>query len=308
MPTTPSILTTLRAAWMRDVLLSSSDRPFVSFDEYRRQREAINASASVCPAPNPAPRRMSNRPRRTRQTIASRLNPKYLVGFEFEGLIRREVWEDFRYCLMNLSNDKDGRSMILWGADPSISQVSGYRTVEFRTKPLALKPGLELLEWVLSFLYLASETKDWLTNRSCGFHMNISEKKVFQSRRQISLYAHVLTRFDEKRVLRRFGREHNEYCAPFINKIYAGCVDSNNPKDIARFFRESYNHDDCNKKYFSVALRDSPRSWSNRLKNHRIEFRGMGNKDYHLKHEELKHSINEMVEAVKLGVKEVSAT
>lgn len=234
------------------------------------------------------------------------------MGVEFEGMVKEEIYDDFFNAIVLLGD----YSLIQIGEDMSIKDIpEGYVSLEIRTKVLPSGKAIRLFEEILSFLYICSQTEDFITNYSCGLHINISEKKVFDNGKQLDFYAHILQNFDEMNLLQVFQRLNNKYCLPFFK-------DGDN-KDIAsikhkfalckrreraaaargeeRAAKES--------KYFVVALRNSPVHEDfegEDKKNERIEFRGIGNKDYHLRFDDLNASINHMLEVVQLAYKTVN--
>lgn len=252
----------------------------------------------------------------------SDLKPVFRMGIEFEGLIRKEVYEDFQDAMTELGHDNEsGNNLISFGYDDSIRNVpAGYEPVEIRTETVRSRLGIVLLEDMLSFLWLASQTGDWLTNSTCGFHINISEDKVWEDDKAIDFYAHVLSMFDERAVLARFGRlgtQHGtKYCRPFfkdtdsreISEIKHQYHLCKRREKAARDRGDNVNQHIKESKYFAVALRDSPAHEDYEGKQDvatRIEFRCIGNESYHLKLDDLEESINHLITCVRLAFRAV---
>lgn len=213
--------------------------------------------------------------------------PIFMAGFEFEGIVREECWNQFKVSLKNLSPH------IQLGTDNSIRNIpSGYRSVEIRTSTLTLEKGLLLLEELFCFFYIASQENDFITNDTCGFHINVSEKGLFAKEKQVDFYCNILKDFDEERVLKAFDRLNNRYCKRIFKE--------DEEKDIEKINKRFKNNLDGDK-YLSVSLRGSPQHGSYNgpsVKYQRVEFRCLGNKDYHLKFNELEDSINHIHETI----------
>jgi hypothetical protein len=222
------------------------------------------------------------------------LKPRFFIGIEFEGMIRSSVYNRFRTSMRDLSRLPNNQSNIQFGYDNSVQDVpDGYQKVEIRTKTLPLEDGIVLFEDMLSFLYLASETEDFLTNDTCGLHINISEKNIFAKRKQTDFYCHILKDFKEYDVLKMFNRLGNRYC----RQIFPQQCNFKSFDEIRGFFDDYLEGE----KYLSVALRDSPEHGSYdgpTLKNHRVEFRCLGNTDYHRKFKELNKALNHIYQTV----------
>lgn len=248
--------------------------------------------------------------------------PVFRMGIEFEGLVRKEAYAAFKASMIDLGyDDEDDVNLIAFGYDDSIKDYpAGYEPVEIRTETVRSRTGIRLLEDMLSFLWIASQTGDWLTNASCGLHINVSEDAVWERGRAIDYYAHVLSLFDETSVLARFGRLNTahgrKYCKPFFDD-----GDSRDPESIRHQYQlckrreraaadrgDNLNQHIKESKYFAVALRDSPAhddfDGEDAVAT-RIEFRCIGNESYHLKLDDLEESINHLISVVRLAYREV---
>lgn len=227
-------------------------------------------------------------PAPAKQLLPFKLKPHFYYGFEFEGMVNRQFLLDFKMGLQNLN------SRIKFGRDSSIVSIPyEYMDIEFQTPKQNEKEAFELLEEILSYLVIMTEEKIFITNQSCGFHINMSEKNIFQHGFQLQYYSNILHNFDESKILKTFGRENSTYCRNFkktnrcntVKSIYNRIKYLDDIQDDVNY----YNRVPSNKKYYSVALRENPRRSNEH--NHRIEFRGIGNKDYHLRTKDLTEAI-----------------
>lgn len=243
---------------------------------------------------------------------------EFRMGIEFEGLVRHEIYDQFVESMTALSvRQCDGESNISFGDDESIKTIpAGFVAVEIRTLAMRWPVAISLLERMLCFLWLASQTDDWRTNACCGLHLNISEKGVFKSGDQVDFYCHILKEFDESSILTTFNRVGNKYCLPFFKDGAARDIDSIKHQYNLCKRRERAalaSHGDCRaareSKYFSVSLRDSPVHddyQGEHRANTRIEFRCIGNEDYHLRFDDLDTSINHMIDCVRAAYSAVA--
>lgn len=230
------------------------------------------------------------------------------IGIEFEGMIRAEVYDQFRASMADLAHDDEGNQLIQFGSDGSIKNVpAGFHAVEIRTEKMKLRTGVRVFDDMLSFLYLASEVGDFVTNQTCGLHLNVSERILFEAERQADFYCHILTSFDEAGILERFGRTGNKYCLPFAKENRAFEDIRHQYQLLKRRERAAADRGDdkwkVNEgKYLAVSLRGNP-THSNydgpEENNQRVEFRCVGNADYHLRFNDLDYALNHMLKCVR---------
>lgn len=223
--------------------------------------------------------------------------PKFLIGFEFEGYVKQhtekgyedhygyrdngdpiknskyyEFYAELKKIHPKVDIDEDGSI-----EPPEDGQTYIWEPVEFKTAALPLKQGIELLDQLLTFLEKWKRAKIWGTNETCGFHINLSEQKIFKSEDESSkFYCRILQKFHQKRILRMFGRLDNDYCEPLhITKA--------DREDFGKMYDKfGENGDDCDShKYLAVANRFGER----------IEFRCLGNKNYELKKDKINQTI-----------------
>lgn len=243
------------------------------------------------------------------------VKPLFYMGVEFEGMIKEEIYELFEDSLSSLATTEDGDCLIQFGSDGSIKNVpNGYISVEIRTEVVRSKTGIRLFEEILCFLWIASQTGDWITNETCGLHINISEKNTFDAGKQVDYYCHVLSLFDEFGVLERFGRLENKYCRQFIK-------DNRDFKNVKHQFnllkrRERAAADRGDDKwrvnegkYLACSLRNSPEHdgyGGEEMEAHRIEFRAIGGSNYHLRLDDLDEVVNHIISCVRMAYREVN--
>lgn len=274
--------------------------------------------APVVPRTSPAvsftPRAIRHVPRLLIADFA--IKPLFYMGVEFEGMISIEAYRSFKASMTDLAYDEDGNPLIQFGVDASVKNVpAGYQAVEIRTSVVRSRAGVKLFEEMLCFLYLASQTGDWLTNDTCGLHINISEQRVFDEGKQADYYCHVLAHFDEDAVLATFGRQANKYCLPFFKegaaqtyadakRLYANLK----RRERAAADRGADKWHVNEGKYLAVSLRSSPthESYDGPAEDaQRIEFRCLGNTDYHLRFDELDEAVNHIISVIRLAYREV---
>ena len=228
------------------------------------------------------------------------IRPIFHYGFEFEGLILREWYDEFKFQLREMGGP------IGFGSDSSIRNVPNkYYAIEFKTPKLAEKHAFALLEDILCFLYILSQENIFLTNSTCGFHVNMSEYHITNSGKQLEYYSHIVHDFDEEKILKLFDRESSTYCRAFKKanrcKTQEAILNRIKHLDSIQDDIDYYRRTRLNKKYYCVALRERPGYYEQR--NERIEFRAIGNEGYHLRFKDLNDSINHIVGVSKNSFK-----
>jgi hypothetical protein len=229
-----------------------------------------------------------------------KVRPNFYYGFEFEGLIHRSHYDDFKFWLRDLNSE------IRFGSDSSIHSVPyNFYAIEFKTPKLSEKIAFPLLEDILCYLYILSQADIFKTNSTCGFHVNMSENNVLVRHKQLEFYSNIVSDFDEDKMLKLFNRERSTYCRPFKKANRCKSVEAILKRikhlDSIQDSIEYYHRIRENKKYYCVALREHPGYYDR--KNERIEFRAIGNKDYHLRFNDLTTSINHILEVTKKSFK-----
>ena len=212
--------------------------------------------------------------------------PNIRIGFELEGLVRhgRQATFDQGLCRINNSIDRGTDGSVEGYFTTSARDVFDMWTgntrragngIEIRTPVLPLDKGLKLFEQILGYLADQSAAGDFKTNKTCGLHVNISEETMVtdgQSFRE--WYAYLVSMFPEREVLAMFRRTNNDFCRPLF------CNESEQEIDaVLRMAHRGLG----TSKYHSVAFHGN--SWSPECR--RIEFRCLGNTNYHLRYAEL---------------------
>lgn len=219
--------------------------------------------------------------------------PSFRIGFELEGLVRAGYQSEFDRRLFAIN------PLINRGTDGS---VDGYFTtrgrdflglftsertrangIEIRTPVQTLSKGLELFEQILEYLAEQSAAGNFKTNVTCGLHVNLSEPSLDTEMKFLWWYAHLVHAFPEHEVLRMFRRTTNTYCQPLFTKGATLPEPGEVFSQVCRGFLG-------NRKYHSAA---------NRVQ--RVEFRCLGNKDYHLKFDLLSRAIDAIIESARVG-------
>ena len=223
--------------------------------------------------------------------------PEFLIGFEIEGAIEIAKREEYRKALDNIY----GRGKWIWDSDGSlefedeelppeilVNDCWGediIETVEFKTPPLPEKEAFQKAFNIFEELNKIG----FFTNKSCGFHVNISEKNLFKHRARInfieyedmneisfSASVHKLCKFcwyftnDLKPSfwLKMFNRSRNLYCS--WGKSYSKIFDD---KNYLRVLDYEFN---CDLDRGAINTSNIESS----AKKRRIEIRIAGNKDY----------------------------
>lgn len=201
--------------------------------------------------------------------------PRFYIGVEFELSILKEAHEEFVHQLDSLSPGN-----IIFGSDSSIQCPSNYQPVEIRTRKLPYAQGVKLFEEMLCFFQTAMQVPQGtdpfiLTNESCGLHINLSEAYITRRGRQDLFYCRMLQKFNQHKIAKLFDRDNNRYCKPIpIKNIYKKNID-----ELYNGFRGGLGQD----KYHALSFRGE-----------RIEVRCLGNKDYPLKLNEIKESMQHL--------------
>lgn len=217
--------------------------------------------------------------------------PQFRIGFEFEGYIKYKIEDRDEYEYGERDDDNPNYDLFFKelrqicpgidvGKDGSIEPPDAgvtydWEPVELRTPALSLSKGIETLDNLLTHFEKWKRAKVWGTNETCGLHINLSENNIFKSDNgSDEFYCRVLQKFHQKRILRMFGRQNNEFCEPLnITK-----ADRENFDKIYDKFGDSAALDE---KYLAVANRFGER----------IEFRCLGNKNYELKKDKINKTV-----------------
>ena len=163
--------------------------------------------------------------------------------------------------------------------------------VELITPPMPAHEAKELLAWIFAFM----ASKPIETNYTTGLHVNVSyaDKKLT---RQV-LTAALLTELDQKKLLAKYGRLANEYCRPNPRRVETREVlrridKTSDAVQIMQDLEESVMYV-CEDKYHAVNINHMD------SKNQYIEFRMIGNKNYHRKYLSVVRDIDTMLTAVR---------
>ena len=201
--------------------------------------------------------------------------PRFFIGIEFELSILKDSYEEVVGSLNNVSPGN-----INFGTDGSITCPSEYQSVEIRTRKLPIAQGLKLFEDILCFFYTCTQVPEGTlpfihTNETCGLHINISEAYITRRGKQDLWYCRMLQKFNQHKIAKLFGRENNRYCKPVpVNNVYKKNID-----ELYNGFRGGLGQE----KYHALSFRGE-----------RIEVRCLGNKDYPLKVDLIKESVQHL--------------
>jgi len=202
--------------------------------------------------------------------------PVFLFGFELEG--GYPTGQD--YLFNQLLKSVYGKQ-VETSEDWSVNFNNSFNSIEIKTPPLPENTAIK------KFFILIEKLKEFgfVTNQSCGLHVNISEKKLFQfNTLENPVVKKLCWNFGNKfpvSVWRRaFKRQRNSYCEW--------------TKNHQKYFKRSWKSIHCMAKDRSIergAIFIDKVNLNN-PKNRRIEIRVAGNSNYHSNKELLLNYIN----------------
>jgi hypothetical protein len=135
--------------------------------------------------------------------------PVFLMGFEIEGCVHPLARRELSAYLADLYPGADN----LVHGDGSIRPKC--QAIEIATPPLPVEDAVERLEWLFATLDIMQAEGLWSTNHTTGFHVNLSEKTVFESPNRLTRarFAYeLMKRIDPVKWRARFRRTNNKYC------------------------------------------------------------------------------------------------
>lgn len=199
-----------------------------------------------------------------------------MIGFELEAAVDDMHHSDLVDALDRIHPEIDvgtDGSVLPTGLSPDAEFSDG---AEIRTPPLPLEQGLKVFEKILVVMGRFSANKKLVTNASCGLHVNLSEAHCAERfDRFCRFYAHVATHFPEQDILKLFNRTTNTYCHPLFTRAGQKKADWQELQALA-MSGQFGNH-----KYHSIGLHNGKKDNGYEPQHRRIEFRCLGNKDYH---------------------------
>lgn len=239
--------------------------------------------------------------------------PQFVLGFELEGLVKYGHQEEFDAGLHAIKRGIDR------GTDGSVEgyfvqptkDAFGYdRTplrrdigngIEIRTPPLPKDASLELFYKILEYLEEWTVNKNFKTNESCGLHVNLSERQMIKTYQGFQkFYTHLICKFPEHDVLKLFNRSNNNFCHPLFTR-------GEDKSDFASILqRVDYSHLGKNK-YHTVAFHSTTDSYPDHIKYRRVEFRCLGNTNYHRKVDKLRTALDLILECATDAYQKVMA-
>lgn len=240
--------------------------------------------------------------------------PKFKIGFELEGVLRdtATIVSEFDRGLRNIDPDIDR------GEDGS---VEGYFRrkgsweyegtcdglgVEIRTPPHMIELGTERFGRILDYLNEWSERGEFKTNKTCGLHVNLSEGLMVATHdRFVEFYANLISVFPERQILKMFSRSNNTYCHPLFayqdsDGDWKADYGDARQSDVRSLINAIGNRSIGCGKYHTAAIHSQPGNLNYFPDNRRIEFRCLGNLNYHKKVDK----INEALDIIRLSATE----
>jgi len=203
------------------------------------------------------------------------LNTKTRIGYwgPSKGTI---AWSKFRSAIYDLKRG------VMIGFDGSINCRSVDSPVELRTPPLPPKDAMNLLINIFDIV-----NKFGLTNKSCGFHVNISSahKKKMIDFNPVPFLSSKLW----NEILNKFDRKRNGFCRPIITTKGKKLPKIRIINDLLERSSEKYR---CvNLLHFGNGI----------SKSSRIEIRGFGNNNYSKKFDTISEFIKRIERLFKLS-------
>ena len=239
-----------------------------------------------------------------------------MIGYEFECLSLFED-DDIKNSIKKIFGKSVAKKFIITTdstikRDRSTKSEDGWSAWEIITPPLPNDEAIDVLSKMQDYLIESGVA----TNKSCGFHVNISSKKM-RTFDPMTLIACV----DEYKFAKTYSREENPYCVPWSH--YFGQIAKRVYRDktvvdkldtikingqqlvyatsIGQYVEDTaYKYAKNAAKYFDEKYLTTNISKLT-LSDPYIEFRMMGGKDYHLK--ALKPMVKELVEHIEYAAK-----
>ena len=192
--------------------------------------------------------------------------PKFLVGFEIEGAFPNPNARDYSYMIPSGARSacqKIYNGKLRFDDDGSIYVGMKWIPCEIKTPPLEATVAIEKC---IALFKILNEL-GFITNYSCGFHVNVSEpnilKKDFPVRDRFA-YGFIKN-FNAKKWRKSYHRTNSQWCRQF-----------NVPENF-----KSYNEQNFIGKGQSVYVKTNS-CWI-QPEHRRLELRVAGCKDYHVK-------------------------
>lgn len=204
------------------------------------------------------------------------------VGFEFEftsSLSHNEI----RKLLKERGIKFTGAGKWRLTSDGSVSSSRRwYESVELISPPMPIKEAITTLKTV--FAFMSDIPCD--VNRTCGLHINMDIGKATTKRIDPTK---LVVLVDEVRVAEKYGRSRAHYALPHNSKIrqqarYWAKL-KNKPEPLKEYVKRwALDRDELMEKYSAINFRKQKRLGY-------IEFRMVGNKDYHKRYSEIKRDL-----------------
>lgn len=209
-----------------------------------------------------------------------------VIGFEIElgckldkASLMKKLKEDLGFKFNPQSNTK------LWHLtfDTSLRMPDGYYGHELVSPVFDLDVGLDVLRRVFSWM----RVNHCITNYSTGFHVNLSFKEK-EINGQIDPLKLILF-LDEEGILRQFQRTRNSFCQGHqgVLRYYAYEGIYKTEKDLRKGL---------------IIEKEMFVNLEKYKKKKYLEFRGMGNRNYHKRYDEIRANISHFVDCMEVAV------
>jgi len=166
--------------------------------------------------------------------------------------------------------------------DTSLKFSENINPHELVSPVLPLEEGISILQDIFTWM----KDNRCVTNHTCGFHVNLSfnEKRLTK---QMDLLKLILL-LDEETILRQFQRLRNSFCQGH--------------QGVLRYY--AYDGDYVNERDLRSGLIYEKEMFVNLLKleSNYLEFRGMGNRNYHKRYSEIILNIYHFVDCMEKAI------
>jgi hypothetical protein len=222
----------------------------------------------------------------------------FRLGYEIEfcsDRSQRQVLTALKGLGVNNWSNAENRDEFPWHIhnDGSIDQTDKDYAHEISSEVMGYTPGLDLLEKIFENMESANDK----TNKTCGFHVNLSFIDPNLTKR-INIGRLVLF-LDEQRILEKFNRHRNNYC-----RSHRFCLSQSREYQVGGQLREA-TLANSTEVLNSIISREKYRTvnfWKLGCRVPYLEFRAMGGKDYHKRYQEICECIKHFTEAMEYSL------
>jgi len=215
------------------------------------------------------------------------------VGFELEfshDMKEKDILKALE-LLAPSPNGKRRRDRYFVTYDGSVRCNNSHTSLEIITPVWPFATALKNLQTIFDFMALTGAE----VNASCGLHVNMGFIDKMNAKKIDRLKLVLLS--NEEKWLKVFGRTSNGYCVPFVKRM------KDNYTNYRSWRRYATSTIDDPKTFIITREKASSEKYDavNRVKLPRkkfVEFRVIGNKNYHFRHDEVVEAIKDFAYAM----------